>query len=482
MKLPGFIGPSYRAQTVVADAQQTLNWYPERVESGAGQNDWILLPTPGLSTFASVANRQAVRGGPFQTRGRAFCVIDDTFYEINANGTLTARGTVQVDGNPATLCTNGRGGNQVCVTSGGLLYIFDLNTLTFTQINAPGLAGQNVLMATFFDQYFIALMANSSRFNLSKVGDGTVWNAGDVSLNRTEGTDDFASVLANHREVWFLGSETSELFYNAGSVFPLQNIPGVFVEYGSAAAFSQAKADNTMFWLGKSERGQGAAFMANGYTPQRISTHGVEAVWATYATIADAIGWTYEEMGHTNYVILFPTGDATWVYDAASRQWHERGWLNPADGLNHAHRARGHCFAFGRHLVGDRLSGTIYQQSMTTYDDFGGAIKRVRRAPHVAAEGRNIFFHELKILFEAGLALQQGQGANPIFMLRASDDGGHNYGAERQATVGTVGQYKFRALWQMLGNSRDRVWELSTSDPIPWRLTDAYVDLTAGTS
>ena len=49
IKLPG---PSYTSQSVNADAQRTVNLYPEKIESGDGNTDIALYPTPGLRKFA----------------------------------------------------------------------------------------------------------------------------------------------------------------------------------------------------------------------------------------------------------------------------------------------------------------------------------------------------------------------------------------------------------------------------------------------
>lgn len=50
----GLVGPSYTDQAVNADAQMTMNLYPEVIESGAGNAPIILLPTPGLQSFATI--------------------------------------------------------------------------------------------------------------------------------------------------------------------------------------------------------------------------------------------------------------------------------------------------------------------------------------------------------------------------------------------------------------------------------------------
>ena len=57
-----------------------------------------------------------------------------------------------------------------------------------------------------------------------------------------------------------------------------------------------------------------------------------------------------------------------------------------------------------------------------------------------------------------------------------SDDGGHAYNDYRTQSLGKTGEYIHRARWQRLGKSRNRVYEIVCSDPIPVRWIDAYVN------
>jgi hypothetical protein len=72
----------------------------------------------------------------------------------------------------------------------------------------------------------------------------------------------------------------------------------------------------------------------------------------------------------------------------------------------------------------------------------------------------------LQIEFAPGVGLQTGQGSNPQAMLRWSDDGGATFGSEHWTSIGAAGDYKNRAYWRRLGRARDRVYEMSISDPV----------------
>ncbi len=141
------------------------------------------------------------------------------------------------------------------------------------------------------------------------------------------------------------------------------------------APFSAQSLDNSVFWLGGNEQGGGIAYRAQQFNPQRISTHAVEYAWLQYGKIDDVIAWVYQEDGHAFYVLWFPSGETSWVYDVTTSLatgqpvWHERAHWNPQLATWQPHVARCHAFAFNKHFVGDRRSGGIYEQSVSFYDE-----------------------------------------------------------------------------------------------------------------
>jgi hypothetical protein len=108
--------------------------------------------------------------------------------------------------------------------------------------------------------------------------------------------------------------------------------------------------------------------------------------------------------------------------------------------------------------------------------------RRVRRFPHVSEAQMWLFWRRLQIDIQAGAALISGQGSDPQIMLRWSDDGGHTWSPEQWRSAGLRGQYGARAVWQQLGRSRDRVYELVVSDPVPWVFLQALAVVEKGVS
>lgn len=107
-------------------------------------------------------------------------------------------------------------------------------------------------------------------------------------------------------------------------------------------------------------------------------------------------------------------------------------------------------------------------------------MRRMRRAPHLSNEGNRITFDTFQVDLETGLGIADGQGEDPQIMLRWSDDGGQTWSPERWTSAGPQGAFKTRAVWRRLGQARDRVFEVTMTDPVPWRLIAAWIDVRMG--
>lgn len=291
--------------------------------------------------------------------------------------------------------------------------------------------------------------------------------------------DDLVSLIVDHREVYLLGEVSSEVWIDAGtSPFPFQRIPGTSTQHGIAAKFSVARLGNSFAYLSRNIRGQAQIVQMNGYVPTRISTHAVENS-LTNQVVSNAVAWTYQLEGHEVYVISFPSINLTWCYDVASGMWHK--WLY-TNNLGQYERARGNCCVQfqGLVMVGDYANGKIYKLDKLNYTDDGQHVRRLRRAPHLVADFQREYFDELQIQFQPGVGLSTGQGENPQAMLRWSDNGGSTWSNEHWTTIGLIGKYANRAIWRRLGTARDRVFEVSISDPVKAVIISANLKSSVG--
>lgn len=473
VKIP-FVGPSYTARSINVDAQRSLNCFVE-MDNQSPRAPLALYGTPGLRKVATLPTGP-VRGC-LTEGGFAWVVAGNTLYRVSSSYAVTTVGSLVTASGPVGMASNG---NEILIVDGSLGYLVTVAGATMTTIADPDFPS-GVKQATYQDGYFVVTGDGSQSFYISGLLNGGAWDGLDFAS--AEGSPDFTvGVISDHCELWLFGRNSAEVWVNTGSPdFPFERSGNTFIEHGCASANSVTKLDNTVFWLGADDRGTGIVWRAAGYTPVRISTHATEVAFSGY-TLSDAIGYSYQQDGHGFYVLHFPTDQKTWVYDIATQAWHERAYRDPNTGALSQWRANCHTMLNGLHLVGDCVDGRLYVLDMNYFTDDGAPILRQRRTQASEQAQVRLFVAELQVDMETGVGLATGQGSDPLLMLRFSHDGGHTWSNERTATVGKVGEYGARCRFMRLGAGRNRLWEISMTDPVKFVVLGAVVGAQAGTN
>jgi hypothetical protein len=473
VKIP-FVGPTYQARSLGANAQRTVNCYLE-MDQGSPRAPVALYGMPGLVLRATL-NAGPTRGC-IQSGGYWYFVSDNSIYRLSTSYQVEYCGGIGTYGTRVGLATNG---TEVLLVDGQAGYLI---TGTSVSIIVDPDFPNGVTSATFQDGYFLVTGDNSPRFYWNETPNtGSVWNGLDFAS--AEGSPDNTKAnISDHRELWLFGAESAEVWINTGDATSLfQRSGNTFIEQGTASAHTVAAMDNTVYWLGANKTGQGIVFKAQGYSPVRISNHALETAMAGYSTISDAYSYCFQMEGHSFYVLTFPTADATWVYDAATGEWVEWLWRDPA--TNELHRHRSVCCAFnnGVHLVGDWENGNVYSLDLGAYTDGGDPILRLRRTQTMSEENRRLFFTEVVIDMETGVGGYEGDGEafEPEVQLRFSNDGGHTWSNERRCKLGGPGEYGKRIRFGPTGSGRHRVWELSMTDPVKFAVFGASARVEKG--
>lgn len=534
MKIP-FVGPTYTSRSRDVNYQICKNFYLERDPSGKALV--ALYPTAGLRTVTSSASGPC-RGNGIVFQGYAYFVINNTLFRFDT-AALTSIGTINTISGRVQMAASG---TQLVIVDGSDGWVYDGTTLTqIVDADFP-----NADQVRYFDSYFLVNSPGTGRFYRSALNDATSWSATDFDTAERS-PDDLVAIEVTHREIWLLGTFTSEAWYNSGNgadpFFPIQ---GGFVEWGCAAAGSVAELDNNLIWLAQKEIGGPVVVHTSGFKPVVVSTPALNEEFQSYATVSDAIAYSYAKGGHEFYVITFPSADKSWMYDATTQMWSE---LTSNYGR---HRVSGHVFYANKNYAGDRSTSNVYELDNETYNEvliqpttatltrssgtvtatvtghsfmagdrvtIRGAIQsayngtftvtnvtsntfdylidtapttpatgtitaslefpviRVRTSPHLHKDGKLIIYHSLQINFEAGVGLTTGQGEDPTATLRWSDDGGFTWSYSHATSIGKIGKYAWRAMWKRLGASRDRIFEVSVSDPVKVVIIDADAEV-----
>jgi len=487
MKLP-FLGQAYTSRSPILASQTLINMYAEGTEGNAGEAG-AFYGTPGLIALLGALGE--VRGLRV-AGGMLYAVIGSHAYRIDPSYVSTDLGALPNFSGPVSITDNG---SQVAFA-----HQDGWHWVAFAGSSVAPVAGSpKKSILSEMDNYVIFTTSTGGQFGITALADLSSIDPLDIA--DAEGTpDDLVSVLADHREVWLFGENSTEIWSDTGAqFFPFERSPGGFIEQGCIAMFSPAKLDNSVFWLGRDRNGKGVIYRANAYIPQRISTHALETAINGYGDISDAIGFAYQEEGHTFYWITFPSADASWVYDVATNWWHERKWLDDTTGLLHRHRANCHAFFNNAHIVGDWENGTLYQMSLDVGNDNGTEIYRERAFEIPDSENKRVRMDYLELIattgdgvapivlpggesnwtwdsgditFDSGVATFDGFGggggevitpATPQVWMQISKDGGRTWGYKRFQTMGDIGETNWRARWRHMGMGRNIVIRFATT-------------------
>lgn len=453
-----------------------INLYPEVGETKDGKGIGALYGTPGLDLLTTlgagpIRGMHVMGNTLYVASGADLYSIDTHFVSTNLGG-IRAFGAVSMIDNGTQLAVFA--GAEGFLTTGGAI----------SNITLPFASGPTPIRATYQDGFGIINQPGSGFIFQSDLLDLSSWPA--LQFGESSGNpDNVVTVQQIIREIWVIKELHSEIWYNAGTPnFAFALLPGPYLEVGIEAVESLARNGQSLYWLAKNTSGERIVAQTMGHEIRRISTHALEAAIDGYSTVSDANGYCYQQGGHAFYVLNFPTGDATWVYDiTASTQlgfpvWHQRAAL--LNGVFHRHWTQHQASFAGKIVVGDYRNGNLYALNLTTLTDNGAQRKWLRswRALQAPSE-QPVRFNSLRIDMQTGIGV--AADANPQAMLRWSDDGGHIWSNEHLAAIGKIGETAHRVMYRRLGATRrnsglDRIFELSSSDPCPVAVIGAELD------
>ncbi len=471
-------GGAYTALSVIAAAQRQVNLYSEPIPQGQGEPARaVLFPTPGTRLLQTLPTAP-VRGGRRATNGTLYVVAGASVYAVHPDWSYSSLGTITPGlRTPVSLADNGLEMVIVDGTAGG--WQITLADNSFAAIADPTGSFRGADRADYMDTFLLFNVPGTPQFESSNslaVEFNPLYFA-----NKEAHSDLLVSLVVAKREIWLLGTETTEVWINSGKPdFPFEAMPGVFIDRGCAAKYSPAETDNSVYWLAQDRQGQGIVMKGGGYQAARISTFAIEQELATYPRIDDAIGMTYQLGGHLFYVLTFPHADKTWAYDIAASaaaqepRWHEWVWLD-TNGTEHRHRANCMFAAYGEVVCGDWESGKLYALDQRVLLDNGQPVKRLRHFPHLLSDGDRVVHRQLIADLETGT----GGNALPIpprVSLAWSNDRGHTWGSPISQSIGASGEYLVSLQFQRLGMSRDRIYAISWSTPYRTALQGMWLD------
>lgn len=483
--------------------------------TGTAGNAYTLAASAATRSGATLAGganfltTPAVARCIYQTSdGAGYAVIGQNLYYITTGFELEFVGALSITS--TSICYIVDNGTTALVVDGSSVTAGVGGGYTWRLVDRLGYAVMNDAAWTgatrvdFIDTFVVWNQLNtvvnkgtpSNRFGSTLSNQITPLDATYVAA-KTSWPDPIQTLIVCKRQILLLGSLKSEVWYDAGNpLFPFAELQGSNIETGIVAAYSVASENDNVYWLSKDKIGQGFVLKHTGNQLLRISNYALEyqirLMYQNGQTISDAVGYTFQSDGHVFYVLSFPTGNQTWVYDSSvgdpELAWSQRTWTDSNGGQNRDRVVVG-ANVYGRNLGLDWENGHLYEQSMTTYTDTVGAqsypIVYLRTFPHlmtgtdpatgqiVTGDGKMIQHDRFQLDATVGTG---PVGQQPQFTIRWSDDRGQSWGNPVLLTAGEAGKFGTRSDLRTLGQAMDRVYELSWSFEGEVALNGAWVD------
>jgi hypothetical protein len=146
-------------------------------------------------------------------------------------------------------------------------------------------------------------------------------------------------------------------------------------------------------------------------------------------------------------------------------------------------RWRGACGInwFNTVLIGDAFCGVVGQMDFNNFTEYGIYQQALVTTPPIHSDRKRIFIRRFEIDVESGVGLPSCCGSNPLWILDFSKDGGRTW-SEYQVvrSMGRIGAYRERLRWLRLGQSRQWIFRLRSTDPVRRVIIGTYADITEG--
>lgn len=456
------------------------------------------------------------------------------FTEISPIGTLSSiSGVVYITENNKP---------QILISDNNNLYIYDPQ-ISGTILPVPLLDFRPGYI-TFHDDFFIAaasqdtgsglgIQNNTWRLSLKSQGylnptDGsTAWpyisqNVG-VLTSKPDNVQAVVRFPSKGNMIFVMGSVVTEAWFDTGAqLFPYQRNNQFNIDYGCISPATVAYMDEIVVWLAQNEKSGPIVMYSNGGMPQKITTDGIDYLFAQLQNPQNSQGFLYRQDGHLFYHLNFysdnislffdflPNGEIK-IYDACDQR------------MNYFIAAEVAFFGNQYYFV-SRNSGNLYafDTIFTNYQDVESAsqttintyiIPRIRICKNIRLPTQDYFIaNDFGFTIESGetnyyqqftsssgdlFSLLNGQpfvllnGQNflltsdsesflqstPVVYMSLSYDGGASFGNRWAYQLPAIGQRRNRLMWWQGGITNDCVAMFEFEGMGRFLSTDGYCNI-----
>lgn len=460
------------ANSGAAGMQSLVNMYAEKVE-GESRTKVVCYPSPGRASFATIGG--GLVRGQISANDVHHAVVGTRLYSITSAGATTDLGEIE-GADPVDMSFNGY---NVDIVAELKSYSYIPDTLTLSEITDGDF--EQASSVTNLGGYSLFAVKGSGRFRWSSHLDSSTFSGLDFATAEAE-ADKLVAIRKVGNEIALLGSDTTEFWYLTGDTANLfARTSTAAAQIGCVARDTAVVVDNGLTWVGRDGRAGGiSVYRAEGYQPRRISTPDVDIFLESVTDPTDLHAFAYQQRGHLFYVLTNPN-EWTLAWDVSTNQWSYRRSGSWAMGSlpGGSWDARTFCLNGTKQIVGGS-DGNLYQLQADTFTEGSDGVVRECTTPMLYHGGRRAFMSKLELEVQTNVALVTGQGSDPYIMMSFSDDGGNTWSAPRNASIGQIGQNKYRCIWNACGSYRERMIKFRGSDPVNWVFVSAHGDVSVG--
>ena len=491
----------YTSDALPLSAQRAVNWRPS-VPQTATITDANLFSTEGIVGLVTGSVLDDCRGAHV-IAGVPYFVINTTLYRLDR--TIVSGADVFSTVALGTIVGNKRvykadNGTQLCIVAipdtvtTGKSYIFtaDPDTLTeITDVNFDGPASSVV----YINGYFVFHKSDGKKFFNSPLNNGlTGYDPLDFNVAEAD-PDQIRGLGVLNNQLYALGSETVQPFRDIGRApSPFTPVVGATLDIGLFSPQTVAKFGGGLAFVGGGVDESPAVWLVSSGQKRKLSTIAIENELSklTIEELEDQVfSWVYAESGA--YMLGIATPTTCYVYDITNNRWHERQSI---DGSSlGSYRVSHIVTAYGRIIVGDTLSGNIGQLSEDESLEYGILTPRLMTSRPFDNSGNSVNVASIEAVIESGVGLANdtqiqtgtnafGQdvfasgGSDPQITLSWSDNGARTYEGFISRSMGKIGEYMERPIWNRLGRfPRQRVLQLGVSSPTKATLIKVEADI-----
>ena len=469
-----FVGGSYDYAAKGESAQRCVNLFPEQIENPSGKTNFCLRSVKALRSWRNLPQVSGTCRGLYfaEGAGRLFGVFGTTFWLFEQGSNVPTKiGSVAAGTGRVSIADNGL---QIAVADGYALHVADVNepaatiATTYTSASIPTFGGlpvepRNVvsLGRMFFVDGSKVDARRGTIFYTQK--NSTTFTDVDGVPNYFDAAsmpDDMVALAAVGSRLYSLRARSFDV-YALGDVEIVSRVADVSAEIGCASKSSVASVGNDLFWLGSAAAGHNSVWLAQGASaPVRVSTNAIEEALQGL-DLADAIGYTFAERGHLFYALSVQAIGKTWVFDLATRLWHERADRDWDAGENRAWAPAFAATAWdGVVLFGCDNAIKVLEGNE---DDEGKPVYRLRVSPVYWAEAVPVVVRDF--LLDMEVATIKDLSARPVAMLSVSTDGGRTFYDLGWRSIGQTGQFLTELDWQNVGFGRGFIASVAFTEP-----------------